>query len=121
MRAAREFAVAELTKGLPTWRVVSTEVGLDNLDRLTIRVSVQSVKRAEAAPMGAYDTTLLLTVVSPNSDFTQAEVELEDALDDLIPVIEDNFGTAWEEATKVLHEDRLAWDIPLHIITSRTE
>ena len=123
MRAAREFAKATLTEHLPsTWRVVSTEVGLDHLDRLTVRVSNQAVKRAEAAPMGAYDSTLLLVLISPNSDLSQAETELEDALEVLIEVIEDHFGTAWDEASKVLYaDDRMAWQIPLHVLTSRTE
>lgn len=123
MRAAREFVKAALTEHLPSaWRVVTTEDGLDRLDRLTVKVTNQNVRRSDAAPMGAYDNTVLLTLISPNSDFAKAEGELEDALEVLIEVVEEHFGTAWEEASKVQYTDSyMAWDIPLHIITSRKE
>ena len=124
MKAAREFVTAKLTEHLPkNWRVIGHEANPDTLDRLTVLVSVTAVQREESAPMGAYDTTVTLTVVSPIQDnLAAAESELEDALETVVFVIEDNFGTAWDPASKVSYADRyLAWDVPVHVTTSRKD
>lgn len=124
---ARTYVADTLRAALPkTWRVVDSETTLDRLSSITVRVSNQRIKRLDAAPAGAYDTTLMVTLISPNADFAKAEGELEDALDVLVEAIEDQFGTAWDEASKVLHGPdggpyNLAWDVPLHVYLSRED
>lgn len=124
MKAARELVAAVLRKYLPaTWALLDDESGVDVLDRVTVRVRNQRVRRAPDAPMGAYDHTLLVRLTSHQTDPAKAERDLEDALPDLLAVLEDHLGSAWDEAEKVLDPDTntLAWDVPVHVITTRTE
>lgn len=123
MRAAREFVAKTLREHLPAdWRIVDRAAApVERVDRITVLVQTNAVRRAEQAPIGAYDTTVLLTLVHPNTDPAQAEPLLEDALEVLVLAIEDHLQTAWDEATKGLYQDtaHLAYGVPLHVITSR--
>ena len=123
MKAARKFVADTLREQFPKWRVIDNHATVDALDRITVFVAVTAVGRSDAAPMGAYDTTVTLTLASPKADnVSAAEDELEDALEALVLVIEDHFGTAWDEATKVTFQNTyLAWDVPVHVITSRKD
>jgi hypothetical protein len=124
MKAAREYVAKALIAHLPAaWRVIDNENGIDVIDRITVRVRNQRVRRAPDAPMGAYDHTLLVRITSHLMDQARAEVDLEDAMPDLIAVIEDHLGAAWDEAEKVLDPDTntLAWDVPVHVITTRED
>ncbi|GAA2172419.1 hypothetical protein GCM10009846_10280 [Agrococcus versicolor] len=124
MKAAREYVARVLAEHLPkAWRVVDNENGSDVIDRITVRVRNQRVRRLAEASMGAYDHTLLVRVTSHLTDQARAERDLEDALPDLLAVIEDHLGAAWDEAEKVLDPDTqtLAWDVPVHVITSRED
>lgn len=127
---ARAYVAEQLMPHLPIvdpkrpqpgqWRYYDYLVDPDVLDRLSLVVAATGVERLRDAPMGAYDHTVTITLVSPNADFEQAEDELEPALDDLITAIEDHLQLPWEPATKVLYRDRyLAWEVPVRVITSR--
>lgn len=124
MKAAREHVAKVLAEHVPAkWRVLSNENGTDVLDRLTVRVNNQRVRREPSAPMGSYDHTLNVRIVSHLTDQARAERDLEDALPELLQVIEDHLGAAWDEAEKVLDPDTqtLAWDVPVHVITTRED
>lgn len=123
MKAAREFVASTLREQFPEWRVIDNHATPDALDRITCFVAVTSIARLADAPMGAYDTTVTITLASPKADnVAAAEDDLEEALEALVLCIEDHFGTAWEETNKVTYLNTyLAWDVPVHVITSRKD
>ncbi|WP_144719244.1 hypothetical protein [Agrococcus jejuensis] len=124
MKAAREYVAATLRDHLPkSWLVIDVESAPDTLDRTMVRVRNERVRRAADAPLGAYDHTLLVRITSHHDDQPKAERDLEDSLSDLLAVIEDHLGSAWDEAEKVLDPDTntLAWDVPVHVITTRED
>lgn len=124
MKAAREYVAHTLQQNLPSlWNIRSDENKLDRPDRISVRVRNQRVRRLPDAPLGSYDHTLLIRITSHLDDVAEAERQLEDALPDLLAVIEDHLGTSWDEAEKVIDPDTqtLAWDVPVHVITERTE
>lgn len=123
MASVREVVRDELRARVPrSWRIIDWQTEVDQLDSLTLVLSVSRMRRAAEAPMGAYDVTVTVTLVSPQSDnLRRAEGELEDALGELVPIIEDAFGMGWDEASKSLYAEKyLAWDIPVHYIASRS-
>lgn len=122
--AARAFIAETIREHAPkAWRVVASHEELGTLDRITVVVSVSRIARAAEAPMGAYDTTALVSLVSPiEGNHDKAEAQLEEAIGDLLVILERKLGTAWEPAELRIFRDRnLAWDIPVHVITSRED
>lgn len=126
MKAVRELIDQTIVKHAPQWKVLADEAKPDVLDRITVRIFNQRVRRAPDAPMGSYEHTVNIRLVSHVTDVTIAETDLEAALDSLLEVIERHLaplGALWDEAEKVIDSDTqtLAWDIPVRLITSRTE
>lgn len=118
--AAREVVAGVLREHLPTWRILDDESNPDTLDRTTVLVSITGVARHPQAPMGAWETTVQVTLASPKfANLDAAERDLERDLGDLLAVIEQHLAP-WEPATKALYAGRyLCWDIPIRIATTR--
>lgn len=122
--AARLYVANTIREHAPKgWSVVDTLENLDALKSVTVVVSVSRIARAAEAPMGAYDTTALVSLVSPITDnLERAELELEEHIGELLTILERKLGIAWEPAELRLFRDRnLTWDIPVHVITSRED
>lgn len=118
---ARAFIEERVRPQLPKgWRYFDYPIDPDILDGPALVVATSGIERLAQAPMGSYDQTVTLTLVSANADFEQAEDELEDTLGTLIGLIEDHLQLPWEPASKVLYRERyLAWEVPVRVVTSR--
>lgn len=124
LSAARTAVAGVLREHLPkSWRIHDDETVPDTLDRTTVLASITHVGRLPAAPLGAWDITVQLTLASAKSEnLPAAEAELLEHLGTLLAVVEDNMRTPWEPATKAMFAGRyLCWDIPLHVTINRTE
>lgn len=123
MKAARIHVAEIMREAFPAWRVIDNYERPDVLDRLTLLVSVTEIARERSAPIGAYDSTVTLTLVSPIAvNHPAAAAELEDALPDLLDAIETHLGSAWEPAKFGAYNDTyIAWEVPVHVILTREE
>jgi hypothetical protein len=97
-------------------RVIATERNLDKLTQPTALIRLKSIGREPSAPLKARRVDLLLTLISEHIDLDLAGDDLEEfaaaALDYLGPRF------VHDPAEVVGYGERLAVDIPLHIIAS---
>lgn len=98
-------------------RVVATERQLDELERITALIRVQSLGKHPAAPQSHRQVGVLITLISPSLDLDVAADELDDVLAATLDYFDSRF--LYEDATSVGYADRLAYDIPLTLIAAK--
>lgn len=98
-------------------RVIATERDLDEITVPTVLIRQKTIDRTPSAPLSHRDIGLLLTVISHHLDLDRAG----DSLDDLVPAVLDYLdpGFIHGEASCVGYGQRLAYDIPLTVITTK--
>lgn len=106
-----------------THRVITTEVGLDVIDRPVLRLSQRIIERHPIAPNSKHLVTFEARLYAPGID----PVKSEDLLDDLIEKflyalnnLQPSGIVAWQKAEKVMTEaGNLAYDVTLTISTDK--
>jgi hypothetical protein len=75
-----------------------------------------------AAPRGGYVVYYVLTVVSPALDPSVAEAELDEFVPSMLGDLDGLDWFAWDEATKVLAQGLMAYDVTCwniaHVVTA---
>lgn len=86
----------------------------DNLDlpaQITIMFKQLTLLPLEQAPRRAYRVNYVLTVISPATDPTVAEAELDVFIPSLLGDLDELDWFAWSSADKVLFQSNIAYDI----------
>ena len=123
MMTARDYVTAQLLPLLPKrWRLVHTDRNLDTLDRVTVILKLQEVTRTPATPQAGLTTTWTATIITPKQMLEPAELELDDAILDLILALDRIDQLRWTTATRVLYGDIYqAFDITFESLTTRSK
>lgn len=118
----RAQLIRQLKPSLPkSWRLIKFEDNLDEIDRITVMVRIQSVSRMPEAPQGFYLTTAVLELLTPQTDLSLAEDSLDVALFDLLDILNTIKPNLWVSTQKVLDAGtkRLAYDVTIHHVTTK--
>lgn len=118
--SVRTWLVDKLQPKLPkTWRYITDERSLDDIDVPHVLLSHKSIQREPTNPQGHRRHTYTLTLLAPGVDFSQAETALGDDIEKLLLTLDTlDRGIAWDRAEKVLHASKyLAWEIDIFVIT----
>jgi hypothetical protein len=102
---------------LSAFRVIATERALDDIKEPTALLRIDSVTRLPEAPLSQRTVNIRLTLISPHQDVDLAADELDEAVDAALDYLDKSFSH--DEATTVNYGNRLAFDIPLHIIARK--
>lgn len=99
----------------------------DDLDGVTVIVTLQKIERLPAAPLGSQVATYLITIVDPSQDWSQADANLDDEIVDLISALDmvrndDGLPVLrWTSADRNTWNDAyLAFDISVEVIITAT-
>lgn len=99
--------------------VVATERSLDVVNKATALIRQKGVAKCPEAPLSHRNVSILLTIISGNTNADKAQ----DELDELVPAVLDYLDPKWPhgdaEAVGWTGE-KLAYDIPLTIRASKT-
>lgn len=120
--APRHALDAALKPLLPvTWRIVPYQRNLDTLDTTTVMFKQNAMRHLPAAPLGAIQVDMTVTIIT---DLTDPEAS-EDALDaDVLALVVafDDLGILWTEARKVgWNEQHIAYDIDIQLEATKEE
>lgn len=103
----RSAAVAALTGAMPaTWTVIDDERSLNNIRQPTMIVSVRTIEPADFAPLSHLIVTMAVIVLSPHTDATASEDELDTLLVEAVAGIGSLPNLTWSTATKIVHLER---------------
>lgn len=105
------------------WTVLDHDDNLTTLEKPTLILSLQRLRRHPAAPLGAMLAEFTLRLAVPSEDFRKREDQLDEAITELLFAIEQaGPSVGWDEAQKVLHRDLyLAFDVTLTVTLSRDD
>lgn len=111
-------ATLAATSGLEDVQVIKSARATDSLNKPTLIVKTQGYVKMPAAPIKKRTGTFLAVLVSPLTDLDDAEDQLDDLLDLLLPALFTS-GLNWESADQTGFGDRyLSYDITLTSILS---
>lgn len=99
-------------------RVIATERNLDTPQQDTALIRQRSLRRLPEAPLSHRRVGMLLTIISAREDFDRAGDDLDEYVPAALNYLDKRFAPP-DEATSVLYEDRLAYDIPFSVIASK--
>ena len=77
-----------------------------NVTGITLLVAVAKVERNPALPQQCRDWTLDVVVLSPLQDPEQADLELEDAVDDVLDAIDTAQPLRWTTSERVVLDEK---------------
>lgn len=104
--------------GLEGVQTVKSARAVSQLNKPTLAFKTQSYTKTAAAPLSKRTGEFLLTLISPLVDLDDAEDQLDDLLELLLPALLTS-GIVWESATQVDFGDQyLAYDITVTSILS---
>ena len=117
----REFLADKLSPLIPDgWKIVASVRNLDKPTGIVAQIKHTGVTRMPEAPIGHLQHTVTLTVLTPHTDVEKAEDALDEAVTELLTLIDAHESIGWSDATKVRADTWLAWDIDLAVISNRT-
>lgn len=117
----RAYILGELD--LPEgWRQIDEQRVPDVIDRETVIVKHSRVEKLPEAPIGHLRHEAILGVFVPNRDLARAENRLDEAVTELLAVIDGHPQINWSSAEKVVTPGNQypGWEINLTVITSKT-
>ncbi|MAT17185.1 MAG: hypothetical protein CMF56_01280 [Leifsonia sp.] len=120
----RETIGVTLAEALPakSYLVVASERPVATIDRRTVIVSQQGFTPFADSPLTHLTVRFIVRVLSPiTGDIAKAEDDLTDAVSDVCFAIEDLDGVTWTDATKVLHNNYLGYDITVEATVKKKE
>lgn len=120
--SVRSYLVDELTPLVNQgWRIIREQRMPETIDTITVVLKHSRIEKLPEAPMGALRNEVVLTVADPHEDIAKAEDALDDAVVDLLSVIDKHDSINWTEARKAkVNDNILGWDITLTVITTAT-
>lgn len=93
------------------YEVIPDERPVASIERRTIIVSLQGFEPTTAAPLAAITIRHTVRVLSPKTIMSEADVDAWDAATDVARAIDGIDGATYRDATKVLADKYLAYDI----------
>jgi hypothetical protein len=108
----RDKLAAQLEERMPAeWVIVPFARNLDRPSKTTVMLHATEVRPSTAA-QGVVEVDFVVTVISPKTDVTNAQDDLDDQVLDLILTLRDSApGLVFRSASPTLVQDVLAWDI----------
>lgn len=115
----RKVLASALERLLPRgWRLADSGRVVDNVPNTTVRLQQLAVRKLAEAPRGFHEIDVRATITAPGEHTQAAEDRLDRDLLQFILALEEN-KTKWTEATKVIADGRLGYDITLTILGSK--
>lgn len=106
-------ATLAATPGLEGVKVVKSARGVDRLNKPTLQVVTRGYDKLPAAPLKKRSARFLCTLISPLTVLDDAETQLDDLLDLLLPALLTS-GLSWQSADLTDWSDQLlAYDIEI--------
>lgn len=106
-------ATLAATPGLEDVKVVKSARGVDRLNKPTLQVVTRGYDKLPAAPLKKRSGRFLATLISPLTTLDDAETQLDDLLDLLLPALLTS-GLSWQTADLTDWSDQLlAYDIEI--------
>lgn len=106
------------TPGLEAVEVVKSARNVDRLNKPTLQVRTRGYDKLPAAPIKKRSGRFVATLISPLTNLDDAEDQLDDLLDLLLPALFTS-GIVWQSAEQVGWDDtHLAYDIDIVSILS---
>lgn len=119
MTSPRAVLAALLKPLLPTgWKIIDSHRNVDVVRVTTVKLRQLKITRAPAAPDGAHDIEFTVTVTTPFTDPAKAEDDLDGSVNALLHALDEN-RILWTDATKVLDNDHLAYDITVTLTSTK--
>jgi len=119
INAPRDAVEKTLKPLLPaTWRIAPAVTPADILSTTTVVLKQLAIIPLPVAPKGCHGIEFVVTIWSPKTDPVNAERDLDDSVNVLIHAI-DAAGIGWDRATKVSDDNRLGYDIPITISSTK--
>lgn len=110
-----DFAAIPALAGL---RVIATERNLDTPERDTALIRQRSLRRLPEAPLTHNRVGMLLTIISAREDFDRAGDDLDELVPAVLAYLDKKFPSD-DEASSVMYDDRLAYDIPFTVFATK--
>lgn len=106
-----------------SWRYIPNQDTPATITVTTVVYKLLEIEPLPEAPIGANRNTIVLTVLSPNEDDVKAENALDNEVIDLMTSLDGHAQISWSSAKKARDQktDRLAWDITVSAITTRSK
>jgi hypothetical protein len=112
MSSVRESLLAAITAAVPAGtHVIPYQDNMDLPDRITVMFKQLRITPLPEAPRAGYVVHYVLTVVSPALDPSVAEADLDVFVPSMLGDLDALDWFAWDEATKVLSQGLMAYDI----------
>lgn len=103
----RSSVVDKLKGELPTsWVIVDDERSLNVISKPTVIVSMRSLAPSDFAPLHNITVTIALLLLSPHTDASKAEDQLDDLIVTTLAAFQNLSGLTWTDASKIVHMDR---------------
>lgn len=103
----RSNVVDQLSAQLPnSWQVIDDERALNAISKPTVLVSMRSFKPSDFAPLHNITVTIALLLLSPHTDASKAEDQLDELIVTTLEAFQTLTGLTWTDATKIVHMDR---------------
>ncbi|WP_251439148.1 hypothetical protein [Microbacterium sp. USTB-Y] len=115
--SVRQQLADTLQAEFPSLRVIATERKLGDVREPTLLIRAQTIDLTAGAPLSHRDVGLLLTLISPHLDLDKAVDQLDDLALSLLDWLDPRYQH--DPAKLVGYDARLAYDIPITIITSK--
>ncbi|MGP6170624.1 hypothetical protein ACTU6V_05385 [Microbacterium sp. A204] len=122
-RALRAWFSSQIKPLLPAgWRYIPNQDTPAQITVVTVVYKLLEIEPLAEAPIGSNRNTIVLTVLSPHEDDVKAEDALDNDVIDMVTALDGHAKIAWSRAQKVRDPktDRLAWDITVSVITTRS-
>lgn len=101
-----------------TWYIKPSHGTVDDVNKTVVKLKQLKIARLPEAPIGKHTISFVVTISAPNQNTQAAEDKLDDDVNALIHALDVN-GFDWKEATKVIDDNRLAYDITLNLISEK--
>jgi len=123
----RQKLAAELRALLPgTWRFIPNQELPKTISKITAVLKLGRIEPLPEAPAGSTRSSVTLTVVSPHQSDIKAEIDLDDAITEVITALDEHAWIGWSLCEKVgvgvgvgEAPKYLGWDVTLTVITSK--
>lgn len=93
---------------------------VQTISRATVFIEHTGIDPMPTAPVGRVDNQCVVTIVSPLTDYSQAEDSLDAKVMDLVNALDGSDRLEWVNARKVeIADTYLGWAITLTLITEK--
>lgn len=117
MSARTEIAAFFIEK-LPMYRVIPFGRVLDGTDKVTLMVKQATVRPGQT--QGLRSTDVVVQVIVPGEDPERVETALEDALDEVLDVLDGFPALSYSEAERAVREDAFhCYELTLSVTTKK--